>query len=231
MKIKSKSALFLVLLGSLTSASVTPSIAATNDWATKPSWTTPNNPGNSKQSLKKSIEPQVSPFSPGSNNIGIDLGQVFLMGDLSDSYTDNIGFQVSYTYGVSDIFGFESNFGYSSHSDGEFSMSSLRFGLRTNLAWFDRIIPYTTFGLGFYRPSYTFDASTPNTDSTSISPLLFGIHLGPGVNLQITDQIFFGTSLTFHDIFGTDKVNPITKRTFTAGGTFISLFINAGIAF
>ena len=96
----------------------------------------------------------LSPFAPGTNNVALDVGQVFLMGGLGANYTDSIGAQIHYTYGVSDLFGFDSSLGYSDHSDGKFSMTTALAGLRTNLAWYDKVIPYLVFGLGFYRPSY-----------------------------------------------------------------------------
>ena len=71
-----------------------------------------------------------------------------------------------------------------------FSMMSMTTGspdLRTNLAWYDKVIPYASFGLGFYKPSYSLDsneapivttgASTPGIASTML-PLLFGVHIG-----------------------------------------------------
>lgn len=169
----------------------------------------------------------LSPFSPGSNNLAIDIGQVFLMGDLGQNYSDSIGAQVHYTYGVSDLFGFDASFGYSDHSDGKFSMTTMLAGLRTNLAWFDRVVPYAVFGLGFYRPSFTQNLQSGLAES--ISPVLFGVHLGPGVDLQLTRQLFFGASLTFHDIFGSSRQTP--NGPLSVGGTYTSFLVHAGFTF
>jgi hypothetical protein len=222
----------LILLGFLVSIVHAPNVfAATEGWTQQPGWTAPSQYSSTYSSAsRQNKSPPITPFAPGSNNISIDLGQVFLMGDLSSDYSDNLGFRLSYTYGVSDIFGFEANLGHSSHSNGGFSMSHLNAGLRTNLAWFDRIIPYLSFGLGFYRPGYTFTTTGTNSNEASVSPILFGIHLGPGVNLQLTNRLYFGTSLTFHDIFGTETVKPDGTK-LEAGGTFTSLLIHAGMSF
>ncbi len=205
-------------------------LAAPEGWTQNPGWAQPAGYTQNSQMRNTKPSPPVSPFAPSSNNLGIDLGQVFLMGDLSEDYSDNLGFRINYTYGVSDIFGFESNLGHSSHTDGAFSMTHLDMGLRTNLAWFDRIIPYLSFGLGFYRPSYTFPQKGNTGETASVAPILFGIHLGPGVNLQLTNRLYFGTSLTFHDIFGTETVKPDGTK-LNAGGTFTSLLIHAGMSF
>lgn len=145
------------------------------------------------------------------------------MGDLSTEYADSIGSQLHYTYGVSEMFGFDASIGYSDHSDGAFSMTTLLTGLRTNLAWYDKVIPYAVFGLGFYKPSIRLSATQ------SVSPIVFGVHLGPGVDLELTRQLFFGAALTFHDIFGTTKVTP--QGTKEIGGTYTSFFLHAGFSF
>jgi hypothetical protein len=165
-------------------------------------------------------ESRISPFIPGSNNLSLDVGQVFLMGDLGNRYADSIGTRLHYTYGVSDMFSFDSSFGYSSHSDGNFSMTSLLAGLRSNLAWYDKVIPHAVFGMGFYRPSHR---------AQNYNPLLFGVHLGAGVNLELTSSIFFGASLTFHNTFGNGQSS--SGAGIPAGGSFSSFFLNAGVSF
>ena len=143
------------------------------------------------------------------------------MGNLGDRYTDSIGSRLNYTYGVSDMFSFNSSLGFSRHSDGDFSMTSFLAGLRTNLAWYDKVIPYATFGTGFYRPSFR---------AADYSAILFGVHLGAGVNLELTDTLFFGASMTFHDTFGTDRALT-SGGSLPLGGSFTSFFVSAGVSF
>lgn len=164
-----------------------------------------------------------APFTPDSHNVALDVGQVFLMGNLGDRYNDNIGLGVHYTYGVSDLFGFDSSFGYSTHSDGSLSLLSLLLGLRANLSWYDRVIPHAVVGLGFYRPSYQLTATE------SEAPVLFGLHLGPGVDLQISNSVFFGAALTFHDMFGGNRTTTAGVR--DLGGTFTTFMLRVGLSF
>jgi hypothetical protein len=202
-------------------------------WSSQPSWANSDNapPPRKASYARESRYSQVSPFSPGSNNVALDVGQVFLMGDLGSNYSDSIGAQIHYTYGVSELFGFDSSIGYSDHSDGRFSMTTLLTGLRTNLAWYDKVVPYLTFGLGFYRPSYTETLTTlTGATSESLSPLLFGVHLGPGVDLELTKQLFFGAALTFHDVFGSRRALP-SGTPVNAGGTYTSFLLHAGVTF
>ena len=200
---------------------------AAESWANSPDWAQPsssarnrNIPNNRRRNYEEMRK--VTPFSPDSHNVALDVGQVFLMGDLSDRYTDSIGGQLHYTYGVSDLFSFDSALGYSAHKDNSFSMTTLKTGLRVNLSWYDKIIPYATFGLGFYAVDHKV------SEGESVSPILFGLHLGPGVNLSVSEQFFVGTSLTFHDIFGTTEFTP-SGIPVKVGGTYTTFMLNAGI--
>ncbi len=230
-------ALLLIGFSHLSAASTGPS------WSNKPNWAAPDSSGPSpvrpssrkNSPLLESRYSDVSPFSPGSNNVSLDLGQVFLMGDLGNNYTDNIGAQIHYTYGVSDLFGFDTSMGYSDHADGKFSMFSALAGVRMNLSWYDKVIPYATFGMGFYRPSHPVTVMRKDDPSVverfdSISPLLFGVHLGPGVDLELTKQMFFGAALTFHDVFGNPRVDQNGKL-LNVGGTYTTFFVRAGVTF
>jgi hypothetical protein len=199
--------------------------AGTNSWSDKPNWAedaTPQNRRPSKE-LRESARSNITPFSPGSNNVAIEFGQIFLMGDLANNYEDSLGGQIHYTYGVSDMFGFDASLGHSSHSEGQYSMTTLLTGLRTNLSWYDKVIPYAVIGLGFYKPSYEI------TPTSSISPVLFGLHVGPGVDLQVTRELYFGASLSFHDIFGTTRKTSQGLR--DIGGTYTSFLLHAGVSF
>jgi hypothetical protein len=204
-------------------------------WNDQPAWAVPSeSTAPRKASKKDSRYSDISPFTPGSNNFALDIGQVFLMGDLGNKYNDSIGAQLHYTYGVSDLFGFDVSAGYSGHSDGQFSMTTLLAGLRTNLSWYDKVIPYLVFGLGFYRPSYE-EKNPPSgpgqaPTTTTLAPVLFGVHVGPGVDLELTKQMFFGASLTFHDVFGSSR-NSLTGLSRDVGGTYASFLLHVGYTF
>jgi hypothetical protein len=197
---------------------------ASDKWGSKPSWAQEESGKNSKKTSSKEYLKDVTPFSPGSNNLAVELGQVFLMGGLGERYEDSLGLRLHYTYAVSEIFGFDSSLGYSSHSEGRFGMTSLLTGIRTNLSWYDRVIPHVVVGLGFYHPSQ----QLPNS-VTSLSDTLFGIHLGPGIDLQISREMFFGASLTFHDVFNSTKQTAMGPM--QLGGTYTAFLIRAGYTF
>ncbi len=165
------------------------------------------------------------PFSPGSHNAAVSVGQVFLAGSLADQFDDALGTQAQYSYGVSDLFAFETSLGYSSHSRGQNNLSLLSVipGVRTNLIFFDQLIPYAAFGLGFFRPSTT-------VSNVETSGLLFGLNLGTGIDLVLSDRVFFGTRLTYSNMFNTTRVASDGNMR-NIGGAFVSFLIHAGASF
>jgi len=178
----------------------------------------------SSRDASNAVTAQDGPLAPGTHNLAIGIGQIFLMGDLSKNYDNAIGYELNYTYGVSDLFDFEANFGYSSHSSSAFSMWHTGAGVRTNLVYFDQLVPFFTAGLGFFDPSYTLPAGA------TVSGLVFGMQLGAGVELLLSKQVFFGTRLTFNDAFsstkkGSDGVNH------DIGGSFVSFLLHIGYTF
>lgn len=205
-----------------------------SSWSKKASWANDKKGTDPSEEVHTSIQspdtsPQpLSPFAPGSHNLAVDLGQVFLMVDLT-KYTNSIGTQFHYTYGVSDLFAFDSSLGYSEHSNGNFSMASLLTGMRMNLSWYDKVVPHLIAGLGFYRPYYR-NVNMGDPSNSSISSILFGLHFGPGIDLELSRNVFFGASLTFHGTFGANQVLADGSN-FNIGGSYTSFFIHTGLTF
>jgi opacity protein-like surface antigen len=188
------------------------------------------------------------PFAPESHNVAFNLGQVFLTGDLGQKYADSIGFELQYTYGVSEIFALDASLGWSSHGvdpvkqplnkTASLNMVSLRTGIRAHLSYFDKIIPYVGFGFGFYNISEDFGAATQgvslaptnNASNNSISALQFGMHVGPGVTLLLSKNMFFGSQITYSNIFtSTKEDNAGALR--QVGGAYLGFMINGGMTF
>jgi hypothetical protein len=87
--------------------------------------------------------------------------------------------------------------------------------------------------MGFYRPSY--QESVPGgpgqpASSSTLAPVLFGVHIGPGVDLELTKQMYFGAALTFHDVFGSVK-DDATGLQKDVGGTYASFLLHVGYTF
>jgi len=197
----------LVLLSFSTGAAFAGSWAEDDSWKTSSYYYSDDAPvardGYQKATSERRVKRKkrdLTPFTPDSNNVSLDIGQNFLVGS---DYQDSIGLQASYTYGVSDLLAFNTSLGFSSHSEGKYSKLHLLVGPRLNLASYDRIIPYINAGLGFYR------ANRDLNQMNSISGMMFGIHTGAGADLQLTRETYFGAALTYHQLFGTNKDTSI----------------------
>jgi hypothetical protein len=103
-----------------------------------------------------------------------------------------------------------------------------------NLSWYDKIIPYIVFGLGFYRPSYkdpTPILSGPAVAGmSSISSVVFGVHVGPGIDLELNKNMFFGAAITYHNMFGSTNVLANGSQLYL-GGAYTSFFLHLGATF
>jgi hypothetical protein len=179
-------------------------------------------PSSKKRKVESSAP--LSPFAPGTHNLSIGVGQVFLLGDLSNQYENAIGPELHYTYGVSDLFSFHSNFGYHSHSNGALSIWNLSGGLRANLMYFDQLVPFATVGMGFYSPTQTL------ANHATVNTLLFGMQMGTGIDLLISNTVFFGAKLNYNTMFSSMK-NASDGTPQKLGGSYLSFMIHAGVTF
>ncbi len=222
---------FYTLTSILTLALVTPSAHAgswvdeSQNWNPPAQTSSKRTQNSSRRSISASEYQRLKdlrPFSPDSNNVSLQVGQTFLMGDLS-SYDDALGFSGNYTYGISRLMAFDSTVGYSSHSQGKYSLFSLMAGARMNLTYYDRVIPYLNAGLGFYKPSRDI------TEKSTLSATLFGLHVGAGADLSISPEMFFGAALTFHNAFGSTK--QTSSGPVNLGGSYTNFVARVGYTF
>jgi len=226
-----------LLAASLALATLADAATSNSPWSKRTTYSDPrlNSPSTNSRRVQEvddySRNP-ISPFGPDSHNLSLDLGQVFLLGDLGNQYGNSLGVQAHYNYGVSELFAFDAALGYSSHSSGDYSMTNLRAGMRMNLSWYDKIIPNLTFGLGFFKPSIKYGLGTSNgaPQFSSVSPIVFGIYAGPGVDLMLSQNMFFGASLTFNDLFGATTTTA-DGRVIDVDGTYSQFFLRIGMTF
>lgn len=136
----------------------------------------------------------LKPFAPDSHNLSVGLGQIFLLSDQQGTLGDSLGVQSEYTYGVSKLLGYQAALSHSNHSNGKYSLTQIRTGTRLNLGTFDQMIPYVNAGIGFNRAS-------SNNLGSSQSAILFGVYGGAGIDLRISPEVFFGTSLNWSPAF------------------------------
>ncbi|MGZ3708699.1 MAG: hypothetical protein ACXWPM_07895, partial [Bdellovibrionota bacterium] len=70
----------------------------------------------------------------------------------------------------------------------------------------------------------------PDGMTDNVAALLFGVHTGVGLDLQMTKFLFFGAGATFHDVFGNTATTP-SGATYSLGGMYFSVLAHAGVSF
>ncbi|MBI3555146.1 MAG: outer membrane beta-barrel protein [Deltaproteobacteria bacterium] len=162
----------------------------------------------------------------GRHGLGVNIGQVLLMGDFSKNFSDSLGWGFSYSYEASDMFGLLANLSFSNHSNANgtntLAIKGLSPDLRVNLAYFDKLVLYAFGGFGLFHVNETV-AQTPGSVWT------FGLDLGTGFLLELDPHFQFGTSLGFHNVFS--KTDPATSTSsnpngILMGGTYLGIMLN-----
>lgn len=160
----------------------------------------------------------------GRHSAGIGFGQVILMGEFADHYTNDLGFDLLYGYKASDEFELMVNYGYLKHVSNDklntLTTQSLVPSLRMNLSEYDQFMVFIFGGLGFYQVSETIG---PRAGSA----LTFGFNAGPGVDLKLNDNFKFGFLASLHNVFSKndpDAKNP-SGQGMTIGGAYSKLFL------
>ncbi|MBI3557314.1 MAG: hypothetical protein HY074_13705, partial [Deltaproteobacteria bacterium] len=154
--------------------------------------------------------PAAAPSSSGSSDsrhgIGLGFGQVFLMGDLSTKFQNNIGINLNYSYESGPKYGLLVNIHYNNHSNLSSPTDSLGIkglvpSLKVNLLSSGTLTLAGLIGLGAFSVSETLGTQTA-------SVLLFGVQLGATVNVEVGQHFRFGPSLSYIKLSsGTDTSN------------------------
>ncbi|MEW6055610.1 MAG: outer membrane beta-barrel protein [Bdellovibrionota bacterium] len=161
----------------------------------------------------------------GEHGVGLGLGQVLLMGDFAKNFSDSLGYQLTYSYEASAMFGLLATLSMSSHSDatGDNSLDIKGFtpNLRINLAYVDKLVIYAFTGFGLFMVDETI-----GEQAGSVTTL--GFDMGTSLNLALDKHLQFGTTLSFHNIFGKTDPATVTDSSpgLSIGGTYLMLSLN-----
>lgn len=154
----------------------------------------------------------------GDNNItrhavGVDLGQVFLHGNnYGNKFNNSLGFGLRYNYAASDIFELEADISGSNHSDNAFKIMYSTLGLKTNFIYYDKLVPFATLGLGFYKPRIQVQGDTATKTA-------FGMRFGMGADLLLNEHVSIGVMMNYRNVFSSNA--KLTNGTqFDISGAF-----------
>lgn len=146
------------------------------------------------------------------HSAGLQVGQAWPAGDIGRDVDGAIVPGIFYEYAASDVFSLLANAYKSSHSDGRLKLTSTSIGIKGNLVYYDKLSPYATVGMGLYFLRKTVGAAQENAEKT-----LFGINLGLGADLDLSERFFIGMLFTIHNVFSGAVNLPVNGRTELSG--------------
>jgi hypothetical protein len=139
--------------------------------------------------------------------VGVGVGQTFLKGDMRPNGSDQLGLDLFYTYTASLSFDFVANFHTSSHkrNDNKVKNTGLALGIKGRFYQYDNFAPFVLGGFGFYQPKLkrTFGDQVISSESK----IVFGNHLGLGVELKLNRKVTIGALAHLHNPFDVQQDN------------------------
>jgi opacity protein-like surface antigen len=167
---------------------------------------------------------QQTSGSAGGHSAGLQFGQVWPAGLIGEGVDGSIAPGLFYEFAASQIFAMQVNLVRSSHND-KLTLFSSSAGIRANLTFFDRLVPYASAGVGLYFVERNLGAPNNNVETTN-----FGLNLGLGADLDLNESFFMGLSLGLHNLFSA-KTKTAAGIERENSGRWSALFIRAGMRF
>lgn len=161
----------------------------------------------------------------GDHGAGLMVGQVWPSGDIGNGLDGNVAPGIFYEYGASDVFSLYAQVVPSSHNDGVLKMTATSVGMKANIVYYDKLAPYVMVGAGLYFVDREVGAARERAKKA-----VFGVHLGAGAELDLSEMYFIGLQFDIHSLFAGSTQLPINGKTEISGRT-AGFFLRGGIRF
>lgn len=159
----------------------------------------------------------------GNHSAGAMIGQVWPAGEIGKNVDSAVAPGLFYEYAASDVFSVYSSAVRSSHTDGAMRIFSTNVGIKANLVYFDKLAPYAIVGAGLYFVKKNIGAEIAQKTN-------FGLLLGVGAELDISEMFFMGLQLDIHNLFASRTNLPVAGRT-EISGRWTGFFLRGGVRF
>lgn len=163
--------------------------------------------------------------APGDHSAGLMVGQVWPAGEIGKDVDGAVAPGLFYEYSASEVFSLYAAGVRSSHSDGRLKVLSTNVGIKANLLYLDKLAPYALLGAGLYFVRKTLPATLEEARNTN-----FGLHLGLGADLDLSERFFIGFEMNVHNLFSSNVTLPRAGRT-EISGRWTGFFLRGGLRF
>ncbi len=159
----------------------------------------------------------------GDHAAGLMIGQVWPSGEIGKDVEGNVAPGLFYEYTASDVFSLYASGIKSTHSQGNLKLLSTNVGMKANLVYFDKLAPYALVGAGLYFVKKRIGAETAEKTN-------FGIHLGLGAELDLSELFFIGLEFDIHNLFAGSVHLPVAGAK-EISGRWTGFFLRGGVRF
>ena len=162
---------------------------------------------------------------PGLNSAGLMVGQIWPSGEIGKDVDSAVAPGLFYEYEASDVFSLYTSAVKSTHTDGNLKLLTTSLGMKAHLVYLDKLSPYAIVGAGLYFAKKHIAATDEEAQKT-----LFGLQVGLGMDLDLSDRVFMGLEFDIHNLFAGHVTLPKNGKT-EVSGRWAGFFLHAGLHF
>lgn len=170
--------------------------------------------------------PLLTQAADGDHSAGLMVGQVWTSGEIGKDVDGAVAPGIFYEYGASDIFSLYASAVTSKHNEGKLNLTSTNLGMKASLFFLDKLSPYALVGAGLYFVKRQY--GPPNLEIAKKT--VFGLNLGVGAELDLSDKFFVALELDIHNLFSGAVTLPTRGRT-EISGRWTGFFLKGGVRF
>lgn len=159
----------------------------------------------------------------GDHSVGLAIGQSWPAGEIGQGLDGALTGGLFYEYAASDVFSVYASGLRGSYNEGALKLTSTSVGIKANLFYIDKLSPYAMLGAGLYFVDKAYGAE--RAEKTN-----FGLHLGLGAELDLSNMFFMGLEFDVHNLFSSTINLPVRGRT-EISGRWSGFFLRGGVRF
>lgn len=161
----------------------------------------------------------------GDHSVGLMVGQVWPAGEIAKDVEGAVAPGIFYEYSASEVFSLYAQGVRAYHNEGSLKTTSTNLGMKAHLVYYDKLVPYVMVGAGLYFVKKELSAPREAAEKT-----VFGLHLGLGAELDLSNLFFIGLQFDVHSLFAGTAITPSSRKQ-EISGRWTGFFLKGGVRF